>query len=601
MKRVFSIVLLLCATAVGLLWPLLAASSSSSSSSTASDPVTITHYQAAMSISADGLLTARETITGDFPYGRHGIFRFWDVRDASDSHNRYTPDITSITMDNAPIPYELQWQSGHRYRVAKIGDPNNYVDPGEHTFVIDYTIAGAISPITAGTGTFVSNQGTPTGAQSAFYWNVVAPGWLNDITKADITITLPSPALQVQCTAGTLESKSGGPCTIAGTGTTTVTLSASDIPPSTGMTVRIPMAIAPPARTSLPWPVSFDQILGTSVPLAGFVGVLTAAILGLGVWLGLRTREDQPGYPVMYAPPAGLGPVQTVYAESEATGKTPLTASILYLADRGLVKLDHRSDDSWLITGTGTAEQWAAIDAVSRAVGASLGVMQTGMWFLSDGSKEAGAKLVAAQKTIESGTVTWSHEASLSATDKGAGCARGFWYLAFLGAIAGFTAWKWPTMFGLPFAAFVIGAIALTARGALERRTDAGRRAWSEAGGFKRMLSTPSSEERFDFSARKDLFIPYIPFATAFGVADRWAEKYRMETNEEPPVPGWYPIGYYGAASSFYSSGGGFDSFDSALSSAIGSYQASQSSSSGGGGGGMSFGGGGGGGGGGSW
>ena len=600
MKRVFSIVFLLIATAIGLFWPLLGAAGSSSSSSTGSDPVVITHYQAALSVSADGLLTARETITGEFPFGRHGIFRFWDVRDAADSHNRYTPTVTSITMDNGPIPYELLWQSGHRYRVAKIGDANNYVEPGQHTFVIDYTIPGAISPASAGTGTYASNEGNPAGAESAFYWNVVAPGWQNDIIKADVTITLPSAALQVQCTAGTRAAPHRGPCTIAGTGTTTVKFSAQNIPPNTGMTARIPMALPAPARTSLPWPVSFDQIFGTSVPLAALVGVLSAAILGLGAWLGLRTREEKPGYPVMYAPPEGLGPVQTVYAESEGTGSSALTATILYLADRQLVKLEHRSDDSWLVTGIGTPEAWAATDAVSRAVGASLGVMQPGMWFLSDGSKEAGAKLTAAQSTISSGVVTWSHDAQLSVTDKQAGCARGFWYLAFLGAIVGFIGWKWPTMFGLPFAAFVIGGVALTARGALERRTPAGRRTWSEAGGFQRMLSTPSSEERFDFSARKDMFIPFIPFATAFGVADRWAEKYRMEMNEEPPVPMWYPVGYYGGGSSFYSSGGGFASFDNSLSSAISSYEASQSSSSGGGGGG-GFGGGGGGGGGGSW
>ena len=114
------------------------------------------------------------------------------------------------------------------------------------------------------------------------------------------------------------------------------------------------------------------------------------------------------------------------------------------------------------------------------------------------------------------------------------------------------------------------------------------------------MLSTPSSEQRFDFAARKDLFISYLPFAVAFGCADAWAEKYRTEMREEPPVPLWYPVGMYHG--SLFGSGSGFDSFEQSLNSTIGAYESSQrSSSSGGGGFSGGFGGGGGGGGGGSW
>ena len=52
------------------------------------------------------------------------------------------------------------------------------------------------------------------------------------------------------------------------------------------------------------------------------------------------------------------------------------------------------------------------------------------------------------------------------------------------------------------------------------------------------MLSTPSSKDRFDFSGRKELYTAYIPWAVAFGCADEWAEKYRIEVGEEPPGAG---------------------------------------------------------------
>jgi uncharacterized membrane protein len=147
----------------------------------------------------------------------------------------------------------------------------------------------------------------------------------------------------------------------------------------------------------------------------------------------------------------------------------------------------------------------------------------------------------------------------------------------------------------MPLPAFVIGGVGLLLPGAGTRRTAKGREVWSRAEGFHRMLSTPSAEERFDFSARRDLYTAYIPYAVAFGCADEWADKYRDETESEPPVPAWIPLGYGGLASRRAA----VQSFESSITHAIAAYTASQRSSSGGGGG--FGGGGGGGGGGGSW
>jgi uncharacterized membrane protein len=129
-------------------------------------------------------------------------------------------------------------------------------------------------------------------------------------------------------------------------------------------------------------------------------------------------------------------------------------------------------------------------------------------------------------------------------------------------------------------------------------RTQSGRELWSRVGGFYRVLSTDSAEARFDFSGRKELYTAYLPWAVAFGCADTWAKKYKIETGEEPPVPLYYA--YAGASTQNFADSMVHD-FNSTVSSAISSYEATQSSSSSGGGGGFSGGGGGGGGGGGSW
>ena len=78
------------------------------------------------------------------------------------------------------------------------------------------------------------------------------------------------------------------------------------------------------------------------------------------------------------------------------------------------------------------------------------------------------------------------------------------------------------------------------ATGSGTSRTRAGRDLWSRVGGFRRMLATPSSKQRFDFSGRKELYTAYIPWAVALDCADEWAAKYRIEVGEEPPVPHYF-------------------------------------------------------------
>ena len=581
--------------AVGLLWPLLAGLESSPSA--ADDPVTITDYRATFDVAADGTLTAVEDITAEFPSGRHGIFRYWDLADSADTSVRYLPDITSITQDGQPATFETSWQSGRRFLVAKIGHADRYLDPGPHRYRISYTIDGAISPVTAGAlEDFASSAGAEDrSARSAFLWTVVARGWEMPIEKATAVITLPSAALLVECSVGT--GSGVGPCTIDGAGGATVTVSARELAPRSGMVVRATMALPAPDRTHHPWSIAWDPILGRSVPALVLVLVATACMLVAGIAWGRTAREEPPGFPVQYAPPDGLGPVQTVYLHTEDVGPAPLVATLMNLAERGLIRLDRDSADVWSVTDLAPRHAWESVDPVAAGVVEHLGIRDSGS-FTAAKNATAGKVLQSAQNGIGSDVRRWAIDAGLVRTAAGELWGRVAWVICLVLAVLGFTGLAWPTMLGLPFAAFVIGAVTLWATGVGHRRTLAGRAVWSRAGGFERLLSTPSAEDRFDFAARQDLFISFVPFAVAFGCADRWAQKYRMAVGAEPPVPVWYP--WYGAeASTFYSSGKGPESFSTAVASSIGAYTATQSSSSGGGGG--FGGGGGGGGGGGSW
>ncbi|MGB9011687.1 MAG: DUF2207 domain-containing protein, partial [Aeromicrobium sp.] len=252
--------------------------------STGPDPVSITDYDATFTIDANGSLEATERLTATFPFGRHGIFRYWDLRDPSDDHVRLTPRNIEVSLDGQDEPFELLWENGRRFRVAKIGDADRYVSSGTHVYTISYRIEGALSPATAGQGAFASTSWTDEQpAQSVYYWNVVAPGWGMTMDRSTVTINLPEKSGKVQCTTGfgTAVSPSGT-CEISGGGTPTVTVETGALAARTPVTVRVGLPVKTPDRHTVPWPIGVDRALGRSLPAVVIVALVTVAAVAAG-------------------------------------------------------------------------------------------------------------------------------------------------------------------------------------------------------------------------------------------------------------------------------------------------------------------------------
>ena len=567
----------------------------SSSESTGPDPVSVTSYTADLTVDAQGTLTAHETLETNFPYGRHGIFRFWDLVDPNDSHVRLRPKGIEVTLDGGEVPFELLWENGTRYRVAKIGDPDSTVLPGTHTYEISYRIDGVLAATSVG-GNQTSSWASDDDQASTFYWNVVAGGWQMDIARSRVVVHLPAESADgVQCATGV---GSGDGCRVEGAGTDTLTVRTGALAPRTPVTVRADVRTPLPDRATVAWPPAFDGVLGRWWGLT--LTLLLLAVIGfvVGVVMTLRSRERRPGYPVMYAPPEGLGPVQTSYLLNESVPDEALTATLLHQAERALTRLDDLGNGAWAITGVALPEAWQHADPVTRAVGEKLGLVGQGT-FHADKSVAAGRALNTAKSEIGKDTRAWSISSGLMVAAGHETLAKALVGLALvLGGVLAFWHPFHVSLLAVPFLGFALGGAGLLGAGVGTRRTPAGREVWSRAGGFRRVLSTSSAEDRFDFSAHRDLYTAYIPYAVALGCADAWARKYQAWTGEPAPTPGWYPV-YLGGGGGWFGGGSGFDGFESSLRSSISAYQATQSSSSGGGG--FSGGGGGGGGGGGSW
>lgn len=588
MKRVVLTLIAVLVTAVGLFWPLIA-NAGSDSTDVGVDPVVITDYVADLTLAQNGRLTATETLTTQFPgWDKHGIFRFWDVADAADANVRYLPQDVRVTMDGRSVPFEMSSEQGGRYRVAKIGDPDSTVSAGTHTYQISYRIDGTI------------RDGDP----GSFIWRVIPNGWQMQILKSTSTIRFPAAPTSFECRVN-----DESPCTVGEPDTTTRTVGTGPLAPTTGVAVKAGLPFAGPGQDRRPWSVSLDPVLGSSpaVPITAVLVSLLTLCAGL-LWTR-RSREQTPLLPVMFEPPADpqsperfLGPAATYFVINEAMSKKALIATLFHLAEQGHIGLERASSTDWTITARTSAQEYTGLDRPSSIVMSALGLTTPGAVFAADGSKEAGEKLKRATDQLTKTTKLWALTTGVLRRSPFEIIGRVVVGVAFVLALILMAFGFVPAIVGLPFAAFVIGGVGLLVAGVGTRRTRLGRQVWSRAGGFERLLSTPSNQDRLDFSARTDLYTSFIPYAIAFDCADAWAAKYRYTTGQEPPDPVWLPGVYYGAGTHGLMSGGtsGFDSFESSLSSSLSAYSASQSSSSGGGGFGGGFSGGGGGGGG-SW
>ncbi|MBB3042109.1 DUF2207 domain-containing protein [Nocardioides soli] len=548
------------------------------------EPTTITSYVADFDVAENGDLSVAERLTVDVPvYGRHGIFRYFDTHDASAPHARREPEDIEVTMDGEDVPVELLSERRGRYVNARIGDPDATLPVGEHVFEIRYRIAGVLE------------EGT-TGQPTQFYWNLIPGGWQQPIERSRLTVRLPAPAQDVRCAVG---AGAGTGCTAKGEGTRELVVRTRQLAPNTPVTLKAGLDLpTPPAGTTLPWRGGLDPILGTSVPVLAVVLLLAGGAGALGYVLVRGTRETDPQLPLMYAPPEGIGPAQAAYLVTEDVDQEQYVATLMYAAERGAIELD-RSGDDWTITDKGGSAGWAGLDPVTTGVAHLLSGPGTS-FVASSRDVQAGKRLKSEIASFEKSTRSWASGAGLM-VGSGLGGIGGLIIGACGIAVLAVAIWN-PfdmTAIGLVPGLFAVFGAGLAATGAGTKRTRAGRDLWSRAGGFRRILSTPSAQDRFDFSGREELYTAYIPWAVAFGCADEWAAKYRTEMGSEPPVPSYLGHAYAGASvGSAVSSM--VDDFETTVSSAISAYEATQKSSSSGGGG-FSGGGGGGGGGGGSW
>ena len=563
----------------------------------------IGRYSSDVRVEKDGALDVTETIevNAEGIAIRHGIYRDFPttrrVMGQPGSHVGFK--VLDVHRDGQAEPFAIEGiKGGVRVR---IGSADSDVAAGAHRYVIHYRTTREI-------GHFDDFD--------ELYWNATGNEWAFPIDRAEVTITLPSPARFTRKASYTGPAgATGSMARIMSEDSTAISFATTaPLGPREGMTVAVgwpkDVVDAPSASSRM-----MAQIADWLPWLLGAGGLVWLLAYYGRTWLRIG-RDPRKGTVVpLFSPPDNLSPAALRYILKRSFDDRTVAAALVALGVKGNVRLveedggffgsdkkriDKTSDDT-----TGLAKDEARLFHGLFIGGDTVELEQENHSLFSSARDDAEEALKA-----EFGERYYKPNLGPSMM----GCAR----LVLLAAglllaivlvemlvdgVGPVMAFQLSSKAPLTLLALALPVVAL-AFFLLGAPTREGRAMMDRIEGFKHYLSV-TERERFDRMQAPEetltLFEKYLPYAIALDVETRWADRFQSQIAAAmaSPAAQGSTLGWYSGHSSPWNDVGGFtSSIGDSLASSIGTASSSPSSGSGGGG---SSGGGGGGGGGGGW
>lgn len=264
----------------------------------------IRRYSVDLAVGRDGMLEVTETITvqAEGYQIRRGIYRDIPLR-ALDGWGLWTGsgfDLVSVARNGRPEPHRTEWQG--RFLRIVIGDPDVFLEFGQHTYTIRYRVSGQVRHFDA---------------YDEIYWNATGNFWAFPIRAAEVTVRLPDGAVAGNVIAYTgAQGAEGRDYRAAGKGTSNVTFELTrPLRPEEGMTVAVGFAKGIVA-------VQSDGLAATLIENAG-IFIVILGFLAVPAWLLYawnRVGRDPDGPPVipLFHPPLGLEAAALSYVHFNA-------------------------------------------------------------------------------------------------------------------------------------------------------------------------------------------------------------------------------------------------------------------------------------------
>ena len=483
-----------------------------------------------------------------------GILRDIPTQDILDNGNirLYDVKILSVTRDGEDVPVEET--EGADTISLKIGDPNVAIE-GLHTFVVSYSVSGALDVIQPSS----INDKTPAGIKAGdieLYWDFIGDRWPYPIYQGTASITGPTPALAALCFYGPAGSTKQ--CQVE-QGADSATVLSADL--SGGGALTGVIGWAPDGFTQMPTPnitpdPMVEQVsrLKASIP---FLLVIALAALAAPITTAVLRRRSNAGVvlaatPVRYSPPDGLRPAQVQAGVDGTVDSRGYTATLLDLAARGHITLTEQ-DGGWLggkqlnIGWTGTGK-----DTLAGWENDLVGAILKGSSAATMGSYDP--VLTATTSTLTSRLSAEAKSTGLYNPD-GDRPDRSYVVLSILGGvmvvvgffisfILGDYALSSMVLFALTGLALVTGGLvgrAITPR----RQTKISANFLGQVAGFRRLLNSDSADARRDFAEKIGLtsdaiFATFMPYAVVLGLESTWVSTFPDITPEQLRPYGLY-------------------------------------------------------------
>ncbi|GAA1396806.1 DUF2207 domain-containing protein [Luteococcus peritonei] len=530
--------------------------------------------------------------------GRHGITRSFVTREKWDDRSDAVYQITDIRVSSPDAPSRFTTQTDtdgrNAYLTVRVGSPTETVRVPTASYTLSYTVKGAMR----------SSQD-----YDEFYWDALS-GETPLVRNIQVSATVPGGVKDVDCNVGVPPTRDD--CTSFRVNGRTGEYRQSVKQAGEVMTIGARIAKGQVSVTQPDLVTRADrteQLVQQAGLGAGALSLVLSPLLGWRYWRRKGRDLRYVGLPPGVLPaqgqsvaekptgrieiPVAFSPPQISVAEAGllvdgAIDTKETTATLVDLAVRGAVKLASEPG----------ATRVRLVD-FSKATEPHEQVLLQRLFAYTGGGEvelaSQGSMLSAHEALVTSvrnqvARRRWFTRGT-GAAGAGFGCS-GLLMLAFawffFGGTSGMILWL-----ALPLVPVILTSMVVRSKMQRGQRTGLGRAYADQVEGFRHYLATAEADQ-LRFEEGEDIFSRYLPWAIAFGLAERWADLcaqlVRMgRLSAEPPV--WYygPYNYW----NFYVFNDSLSTIDHAASPAPPPPTSIGSSGSGFGGG-SSFGGGGG-------
>ena len=518
----------------------------------------ISRWEQTYTLHEDG--TVDVVVEFDFDFGNepgHGPYlTLPTLMGYDDEYDRiYTVDrITASSPSGAPADLDVRRDDFSVF--IRIGDPNIDTVSGVQTYEVRYRLHDLMNNVNG---------------RDEFYWNVINADRGVPISHATVTVESPVEVLQVACYAGRPGSDSR--CESAQSRGNTAVFTHDMLTPWDVLTV----AVAYPggsfhSEPNLQYSNFVKRAFAVTPQTVGLALGIFVAGLGI-VLLFARTvgrdrqyRDLIPGLTphdgtskprtqlarrtevtVQFTPPPGLSPGVLGTLIDDKADPRDVAATLVDLAVRGYIRIEEASrNPKKAVADKPDDYRFYKLESAGGELAPFEANLLESLFYsrsevtLHQLKRQFAGKMAAVQRLLYDDVVGrgWYRNDPRSSRNRWSTSGIvvfiiGFLLTACVAQVSSFA------LIALPVP--ILGVIIMMTAPAAPARTAAGSAVLEQARGFKHYLETAEARQLVHEEG-DDVFSRYMPFAIAFGIADKWAEKFAELAKEGVSLgePSWY-------------------------------------------------------------